>query len=109
MCLELVCFVPDECVQCSCFVYLHIVISTSVLEIEEFCEIQFRNLQRTFAPFRCVLHGGPCNSIDVLSTARFFQGCPNHYVDTPVLGVVLNCAVWLIKEEADCGLNYTNE
>jgi hypothetical protein len=108
MCLELVCFVPGECVQCSCFVHLHIVFNTSLLEIEALCEIQFRNLQRTFAPLRYALHGGPCNSIDVLSSARFFQGCPNHCVDTAVLGVVLKCAVWLRKEEADCSVNYIN-
>ena len=105
MCSELVCFVPDECVQCSCFVLLHIVFSTSVVGIEALCEIQFRNLQRTFAPVRYVLHGGACNSIDVLSTARFFQDCPNHCVDTPVLDLVLNCAVWLRKEEAECRVN----
>lgn len=87
VCLELVCFVANECAQCSCFVHLHIVFITSVLEIEVFCEIHFRNLQRTYAPVRYVLHSGPCNSIDVLSTARFSQGCPNHCVDTPVLGV----------------------
>lgn len=58
MCLELVCFVPNECVQCSCFVHLHIVFSVSFLEIEALCEIQFRNLQRTFAPVRSVLHVG---------------------------------------------------
>ena len=87
MCLELACFVPNECVQCSCFVHLHIVFSTSLPEIEALCEIHFRNLQRTFAPVRYMLQGGPCNSIDVLSTARFSQGCPNHCVDTHVLGV----------------------
>ena len=97
------------CFVTSCFVHLHIVFSTSALGIEAPCEIQFRNLQNTFAPVRYVLHGGPCNSIDVLSTARFFQVCPFHCFGSPVLGVVLNCAVWLSKWEAECGLNYSNK
>jgi len=101
-CTWWMCSVFLFCAPTHCF-------NTSLLEIEALCEIQFRNLQRTFAPLRYALHGGPCNSIDVLSSARFFQGCLNHGVDTAVLGVVLKCAVWLRKEEADCSVNYINK
>ena len=68
------------CAPAHCF-------SASVLETEALCEIQFRNLQRTFSPVCYLLHGGPCNSIDVLSTARFFHGCPIHCVDAPVMAL----------------------
>lgn len=107
-CLELACFVPNECVQCYCFVYLHIALVLLSRKLRRFVKFSSEIFRELFLQFAV------CCTVGLATQSMFcllpdFSWVSNIECRHSCVGAILNCAEGLRREETDCNLNYTKK